>query len=570
MADDDPFGCFGSDEESGSDEENDIIANNLDNERLRLIQSVNNKNQQRIDITSTKDSGKDINDETKEGNLSHSNVKSIQIPKSWEIFKPLYFGPMEVAMIEDCGGGRGYFASKDLKPGTLLLVEESIFTWPDDQIGKELGLQSINALLSENYGRNKNEIFVAIEDLHPTKTDVDKSFSREVKVNTDQVYGMIKKLQERYHESKPDNENIQTLIQLAKVIKIHSSDNSALEERDLLRILLTLRYNGFGSGLYLYFSIFNHDCDPNCIKFFPIDEKSSNSKNYSEIRTTKHVKKGEQLTLHYLDPREVSHCTRRQHLMEQHLFDIGAELSHEHLHQLEFVNGKIPISAALSPLILQKSRNDSESPSSTARVEKTIREMEDMKLELSLAIKMLSTTKDQQIDFMKHWPETFERIKALEMAILELYHVASKEILRNSSHIILIRCLRLHMDTVEMLLLSSENKIQTIPSTEKISLTISQRNIVMSRFVKSGYTLLNLQLMAVGEFHPDIARTYLDLANSIQLLLSASPKLLFEVGKEMNLLNFTQWSKEEARCRKQYKHISVMYPTDTDKYIKKS
>lgn len=94
--------------------------------------------------------------------------------------------------------------------------------------------------------------------------------------------------------------------------------------------MLTLRYNGFDSGLYLRFdfAMFNHDEDPNCVKFRPTPEMESTSSEryYSEAQTTRTVKKGEALTLHYLEnPREVSHATRRKILWDQHRFDIGDE-----------------------------------------------------------------------------------------------------------------------------------------------------------------------------------------------------------------------------------------------------
>jgi hypothetical protein len=68
---------------------------------------------------------------------------------------------------------------------------------------------------------------------------------------------------------------------------------------DLLRYYFTLTCNGFDSGVYGHLSIFNHSELPNCIKFSPNDGIL-----YSEVRTVKHVKKGDHLTISYMNPRE--------------------------------------------------------------------------------------------------------------------------------------------------------------------------------------------------------------------------------------------------------------------------
>jgi SET domain-containing protein len=94
---------------------------------------------------------------------------------------------------------------------------------------------------------------------------------------------------------------------LAKECGTINPDSSSLKTMEINRLLLTLRYNGFESGLYLHFSMFNHDEDPNCIKHRPEEESEQKVPyNFSEARATRFVKKGEALTLHY-----------------QHRFDIG-------------------------------------------------------------------------------------------------------------------------------------------------------------------------------------------------------------------------------------------------------
>lgn len=183
--------------------------------------------------------------------------------------------------MNDCGGGRGYIATQDLIPGTLLLVEEPIFTWPENQLGKELGLQSITAIINDERPEKKlQQLIWAMEELHPTKIDVDKAYAKKDSIsstaetkkgtlNDDQIYGMMNMLEQSFDANESNKSILYQLLQISKTKNLCASDKSPLQARDLIRMLLSLRYNGFGSGLYLHFSIFNHDCDPNCIKFFP-------------------------------------------------------------------------------------------------------------------------------------------------------------------------------------------------------------------------------------------------------------------------------------------------------------
>ena len=221
---------------------------------------------------------------------------------------------------------------------------------------------------------NGNEIMDSSTD-HPINK-IDRGSDKDG--DTEQIQRMISLLLTKYSYQK-DKENIdhyhlQSILNSASQHKIHNSDGSLLNAMDICRLLLVLRYNGFDSGLYLYFSMFNHSDYPNCIKFAPpstssvppspsppllsssttlpsssslpvkikkeeertvgVDYNSvfnSNGsksrketpKHYSEARTTRFVRKGEELTLHYLNPKETSHATRRIHLWDQHRFDIG-------------------------------------------------------------------------------------------------------------------------------------------------------------------------------------------------------------------------------------------------------
>ena len=582
--DDDPFACFGSDDESGNESDDKIAFHNQTINISGLESTVNFNNADHISKQKTTGTEHSISDAYNNDDLPPS--PSLPTPALWEDFKPLYMGPMHIAMTDKCGGGRGYVASRNLEPGTLLLVEQPIFTWPQDQIGKELGLQSILALFSGEGERLQDDdirkIIWAIEELHPSKHDVSNAlFSDSKESYTEgmnlQVDGMMKYLNRKYTEVETNKLDLDELVQLARTKNIYSSSNKMpIEETDIFRMLLVLRYNGFGSGLYLHFSIFNHHCDPNCIKFFPSTLSKQmtileTNRRYSEVRTTKYIKRGEQLTLHYLDPRETSHATRRKHLMEQHLFDIGVEPIIPRLKVMDYVKGCIPpssITNILSSLQLNTSKamenEDIDMHNRTSKVEKTIEDMEDLKLELSTTIEVLTKQNKLEINSSNRniFVETFERITALEISSLELCHVSSTDILQNNQHILMIRCYRLHLDTIELL---QKTLDQYLLSNEII--TAVQQNKIVQRFTDSALRLLDLQRLLLGDHHPDVARTYLDLGNSINSLLSSSPKLLFNLGKESASNNFTSWAKKEAIYMKEYRRISKMYPMDTSDYI---
>ena len=113
MAEDDPFSCFGSDDED-DDEEEEVDDQN--EERLKLIQIVNSKR--------TVEAEGSPNESATATTTTYASIETnanFEAPMLWADFKPLYMGPMKVATIDDYGGGRGYIASRDLEPGTLLL-----------------------------------------------------------------------------------------------------------------------------------------------------------------------------------------------------------------------------------------------------------------------------------------------------------------------------------------------------------------------------------------------------------------------------------------------------------------
>jgi hypothetical protein len=177
--------------------------------------------------------------------------------------------------LEEEGGGRGYVASRDLQPGTLVLVEEPMVDgWSERQIGRRLGMESIRYILERE---DANVIVRCMEELHPTRTRVNNVLRRRRRCtgrddnvaatttttttatcddNLDevQIASMMSVM-----ERDANHVNAATLlVSFAIERSVTNSDGSPMDMDDLGRMLLAMRYNGFDSGLYLHFSMFNH------------------------------------------------------------------------------------------------------------------------------------------------------------------------------------------------------------------------------------------------------------------------------------------------------------------------
>uniref|UniRef100_A0A7S1ZT25 SET domain-containing protein n=1 Tax=Ditylum brightwellii TaxID=49249 RepID=A0A7S1ZT25_9STRA len=488
------------------------------------------------------------------------------------------------------GGERGCIATQDIPAGTLLLIEEPIFTWPIEQIGKPLDLTSVYGIVMNE---NAQSIVLDLESLHPTKVQVDYAFSRTNNNDDDdeiiqiQIIDMIKMLQ----QDEGEKELLANILSTATKKKITNSNQTPLTSTDIYRILLTLRYNGFTSGIYLNFAMFNHDDSPNCIKYSPPPPPQLSTTNkeekeflYSEVRTTQFVKRGANLTLHYLEPREVSHCTKRRHLWDQHRFDIGdgknsrkgSDVDVDAMYDLELVNGIFPPSSSFN-----KKDDDVDRP--TLQVENTLSELEDLRQELQNRFNVF-TPKDYDSnneETVKVISQSWEYAKALELSADELCHTTIEK-LSNPNHILVARCLRLHLEACDLLIQRTKTKMTSTATakTSEFSLTESQQINVMCKFLSSAQTILQLQQRYLGNDHPDIARSHHDISQSIQYLLSKSPKQLLKLkfsgmatatNARTKTATFEQWSKEEYQCRKEYERISALYPRkDVEQIVKEA
>jgi hypothetical protein len=566
----DPFACFGEDDDDDDDEDDgDDQAS-----RVRAREILDHYNTDSVIIQPINTIAAAANAKTI-GTTFHSSYedqteRTATLP--WPDVPPLYLGPMELTdNLEEEGGGRGYIALEDLSPGTLVLVEEPLVVgWSDRQLGRRLGLESIRYILEH---KDAHHIVKCIEKLHPqrervndmllcgddatylpTKTKKSRECSKS-SLDVVQILNMI-------FELKQDKQNVtmaQSLVKYASELSILNSDKSIITENDIYRMLLTLQYNGFDSGLYLHFCIFNHSEDPNCIKFRPANNKS----RYSEARTTRFVRKGEALTIHYIEnPREVCHVTRRRILWEQHRFDIGNENEYgkfldvntiktghlfndndrgRYIFESELIHGKFPPSTREKKKDLEDdATNDTDDVPTTSNIERSLDELEYILVELG------GNFEGQSLS-----ASSFDQLAALELTIVELI-LASKSTLGNDYHILLSRCYRLHLDVVELLTNHCSTKLTNKQLTELIA-----------RSLPSIVSLLHSRRLRLGNDHPDVARTYHDLAMGIRALLTSSSRLLLSLKLD-GMLTIDDCSRMEHLCRSERDRIDRLYPRDVD------
>ena len=542
------WNAFGSDSDS-SDSEDDGTAGR--EEATRLMQEYNTQQNTQDNKIPSNNNSTTISFQP---SFDDHKLRTASLP--WPNNPPLYLGPAYVETLP-LGGGRGYTATAEIPPGTCILIEEPLVKgWSEQQMGKRLGLESIQHLFEMDTAQS---IVQCMEELHPTKDKVDCVYqdnSEDIApLDKIQIMDMISIMDSNTSHCQ----QVQSLIAYARDNDIMSSNGKHLNSIDINRLLLTMRYNGFDSGLYLHFSIFNHDEDPNCIKFRPSSEGTQQQRHYSEARTTRFVKKGEALTLHYLEnPREVSNATRRKILWDQHRFDIGDEEAFKKFLQLtesefnarkkqvyesELVHGSFPASTKTGAQ--EESNGD---PPPAYNIENSLDDLEEMIVELQAIFqskpdegKSMSTT-------------SFERASALELTVWELI-TASKASLGNNHHILLSRCRRLHLDSIEILLEHCSYILDNKASTE-----------LMARFLPSAWELLKSQRLRLGNDHTDVARTSNDISMGIQTLLSHSPKRLLSLELE-DMRSLDQCSRMEHYCRKEKERIEKLFPKDADNII---
>uniref|UniRef100_A0AAV1T6I5 SET domain-containing protein n=1 Tax=Peronospora matthiolae TaxID=2874970 RepID=A0AAV1T6I5_9STRA len=390
----------------------------------------------------------------------------------WDDVKPLAVGPIDlVTNFDGVGGERGYVASRDLEPGTQVLVEQVYVPWPRD----------VDASDPEFFVATMESVLV-----RPDYADVMQHLSHLYPEKLSELPEELLTAARKKYGSQVD--------ELCK-----NFDSLALSRDHVLQNVLAMQCNAFDSGIFLYSAMFNHECNPNCVKFTPEDIGPEGA--VSEVRVARPIAKGEQLTISYLYPREQSRENRLKNLWEQFGFECKCELC---------------------------KRGDSVLPSpSTAAGDSdgTKPRMQDIEKVLVAAEELIQTKPKRAAAALA---------VALE-ALSDALEIAAHD------HLVFMRIHKLVADSCELLLGAKSGRL-------------CEYSIL---FLRSSYELLELQRTYLNPDHIDLARTLNDVSQGIQLLLSYDPTVLLTEFPEWK--DFRQASVVENQYRQEYKRLKRLY-----------
>ncbi|EQC36261.1 hypothetical protein SDRG_06366 [Saprolegnia diclina VS20] len=385
-------------------------------------------------------------------------------PSLWAHMAPDFMGPMEFRDNSvEFGGGRGYYAACDIPAGTLLLRERAYVQWPDVDDRDALLVATVDQILRCD---DADEIAANMAPLHPVRL-------------TDLPSPLLSAAHAQY--TNP----------LQSVLSNHKRSG---EFDKWLQVILGMQCNAFTSGVFLHTAMFNHDCNPNCVKFTPLT-----SLGVSEVRAARFIPKGDQLMISYIYPREQSRGRRQAQLQKQ--FGFGCQCA---------LCGRGDAFSAAPPTA-------DTAETSLEDVEKAAATLEDL----------FADNPSVNAGTVLH--------AALETLSDALELVAH-------DHIVLMRIHKLVADTCDSLL-----KRKTTSSIEDIAIL----------FLRSSYELHELQKMFLDKDHIDLARTLNDISQGIRLLLSYNPNVLlaefpeWPTFRDASLVE-SQYTKEYKRIKKLY------------------
>ncbi|GAX79346.1 hypothetical protein CEUSTIGMA_g6788.t1 [Chlamydomonas eustigma] len=220
------------------------------------------------------------------------------------------------------GGGRGVRANRSIPCGQLLLTEIPLVTVPRDKSPNEsLHVSLARALLQDP---RCDWMLKQVAHLHPVQlTDIPPASLQSAKQHyASDVERLMKllpiKIKNASGPLQPTSPKMMSHDHEASEATIQ---HGSVDENTVLRLILAVQCNAFYSGFYVLCSMFNHACNPNCIKLARPDGSS-------EVRAVRPIAAGEECTISYLSPPFQSFGRRRQHLLEQHYFVLPSPSSY--------------------------------------------------------------------------------------------------------------------------------------------------------------------------------------------------------------------------------------------------
>lgn len=268
----------------------------------------------------------------------------------------------------------------------------------------------------------------------------------------------------------------------------------------------------------MHFSLFNHQCHPNCIKFFP-NPQSPDDQVASQVRTTRPIKAGEELTISYIEPCEQTRARRFKILKDQF--------------------GFLPTDSMVKDELIEKLKDSQEA---TPEILAQIESFEDRIEEIYQQIKDCTRSDDFMGDFPEELLPKAIALSEEMSAILDLRHIL---LLRSN----------------KMLLELLHPKIAEPQQTRKKGRgkTKQKSNFGASLvlYLKTAYEIYKTQLICLSRDHIDFATTYNDISMTIESLLAWDSQKLFAEFPQWD--SFEKATKFQFFCQKAFEKLDEMY-----------
>jgi hypothetical protein len=453
-------------------------------------------------------------------------------PTLWPHEPPIFFSSLidtDQNLGADVGGQRGYVAKTDIPVGTLLIEEQTLVPWAEPKNEEDhiflSTLRKMILLLLDDSSSNtqvtyEQSLLWHMKDWYPKYIkDVDPVVLAEAEVTY--KAGIEAILADFTHQP----------------VHVHQATATPMKDlltyEALLRTVLAMQCNGFGSGLALHCMIFNHSCQPNCIKFNPISNTSGDSSAKlttinvakekvisSQVRATRDIAKGEALTISYLQPPYQSRVTRQKLLRMQFGFDCQCELCR--VHEKEEEETQMDADALDSYSQVEEQRLPD-----IERLLKAGNGTGNDEAELELALTLALDVMSEALEILPHDHFVFLRIYSILANVTGSLLTSRSRSFKSETAVMFVR------SSVEKL------ELQTKYLTNKTTTTTT------------GTTTTNTCT------HMDFTSTYHDLSQGIGLLLTHSPKALFQEFPEWP--NFREASKAESVFQKEYLKVKALY-----------
>jgi len=365
--------------------------------------------------------------------------------------------------LNNIGGGRGCFATNDMTAGTLIVAEVPTMAWSND-ISSNLQDPDILYNIIIQIINDKKSYEVALL-LHPQNlNDVDND----------------------------DITRASSMLSPSLLNNIYNNDNININKDEIIRMILVLQHNGFSSGLYHILTKFNHSCQPNCIKFQP----TPSSFGASEIWSIRDIIKGEELTINYCELLEMTRVSMQAYLYDHHRFKcLCSRCSDGTINDtiVESMQASNSVSMIIDEENIQKQLE-------TIETELLWLKVEDPKQVIATCHSMLKTT--SALLSLIDEADTLNTVKVVACSL-------KARILKCS-----VNCATLLLKNVDIL--ANDPNGGKKPKKALIQ-------SCMITYAKNSILLASEQHQYLGNTHPDLAATYVDIVEGLSALLDLYP-----------------------------------------------